>query len=177
MEEFQNEKGQSKPQKTWFFQRGDGKVFATGESEAWGILHDRSNWARRDFTMLGMSDGHTYFKIIKEAKKEAQALIEEKEQLSINKTKYLQTEDRMRFTELLDEDDPKLIKVMTLIADVDKRIEEINDKLSDFNKATIEKAFDAELEKAKGNMARPSNADIITPNSKDREKILNNLKV
>jgi len=171
------EQGKSKPQKTWFFQRGDGNIFACGETEAWNLLNNQSNWARRDFVMLGMSDGELYFEMLKSSRTKVSELLEEKGTLTVDRDKYLATEDRLRFKELKDENDEMVIKVVGILKDLNKKIGEIDEKLKTFNQDSINEAFNAELEKARGNMIKPDNQDIVTPTQKDREKILNNINI
>lgn len=167
----------SQPRKTWFFERGDGFIFACDEQEAWGILHNRTNWMRRDFKMLGMSDGQTYYDIIRNSKKEVNELSQQRAELQSDYSRYLQTEERLRFTELKDDTDEMVIKVKALIKDLGAKIADIDSKLANINKTIVDKAFNAELEKARGNIVQPANHDIITPVGSDRDKILNNLKV
>lgn len=167
----------TQPRNTWFFERGDGFIFATDEQEAWGILHNRGNWMRRDFKMLGMSDGKTYYQTLKDSKKEVNNLTNERAILDIDYQKYLKTEERLRFNELREDDDEMVIKVKSKLDEVGGKIAEIDAKLKDFSKTLIDKAFNAELEKARGNMIQPSNYDIITPNPNDRNGVLSNLKI
>ena len=167
----------TQPRNTWFFERGDGFIFATDEIEAWSILHNRGNWMRRDFKMLGMSDGKTYYEILKNSKKEISILQNERAVLDVDLQKYLKTEERLRFSELRDDDDEMVIKVKSKIDELNLKIGEIDNKLKDFSKTLVDKAFNAELEKARGNMVQPSNQDILTPNPNDRAGVLNNLKI
>lgn len=167
--------GQSKPTKTWFIKRGDGFTFACNETEAWGLFNNRTEWMRKDFQILGVSDGKTYFETIRKAKGEIVDLKERLQTLNEAKNKYTKTEDRLRFEELLDDDDEKVKKVVSLLEKTQKEINEVQDKIKTFNQDVINKAFNAELEKARGNIEMPSNADIITPQESQRQKILNNI--
>ena len=172
-----NEKGQSKPTKTWFIERGDGQVFATDEHDAWNLLTDKSQWRRHDFKIVGVSDGETYFKTIRNGANEMNELITEKERLNRDLQKYTQTEDRLRFTELKDDTDEMVIKVTKIVNDLKDKLGSIDKQLADFNRTIISKAFQAELEKARGNIEFPANHDIITPNKADRDKVLANLHI
>lgn len=165
----------SKPTKTWFFERtGDKFIFACDEAEAWAILYNRGNWMRRDFKMLGVSDGTTYFDIIKNSKQEARELFETKKRLQSDLQRYVATEEKLVFQDLKDDTDPMVIKVKEKIGELQLKVDEIDTQLKDINKTIIEKAFNAELEKARGNFEQPSNHDVITP-AGNREKILTNL--
>lgn len=165
----------SKPRKTWFFERGDGFIFATDESEAWDILKHRGNWMRKDFKMLGMSDGTTYYDIIKNSKKEITDIQEKRRELDSDYQNYLKTQERLKFTELKDDDDEMVVKVKGILRDLSAKLQEIDSQLSNINKTIVDKAFNAELEKARGNIVMPSNQDVLTPVVSDREKILANL--
>lgn len=172
------EKGQSKPVKTWFIERtGDGFVFATDELDAWNLLTNKSNWVRHDFKIIGVSNGETYFNILRNGRNEMNQLIETKEKLSSDLLKYQQTEERLRFVELRDNTDEMVKKVTALTDDLRKQISDIDQQLANFNKILVKRAFDAELEIARGHIEFPSNHDVITPVKSDREKILANLKV
>lgn len=162
----------SKPAKTWFIERGDGHIFATDEHDAWNLLTDKSKWRRHDFKIVGVSDGITYFDIMRKGKSEMNSLLEKKAELSNTFQKYSATEDKLRFTDLKDNDDPMVMKVMKLLSDLQKEIKEVDEKISNFNKYLVAKAFNAELDKARGNIVFPSNHDIITPVQGDRDKII-----
>ena len=160
------------PEKTWFFERGDGFRFACNESEAHEILRNRTNWMRRDFKMLGVSDGKTYKQVKKEEKEKLVALKEEVKALSVEIGRYLRTLERLKFDELLGEADEKVIKCNNIIEGLEKKLDEKNNILKDARKVIETKAFEAEFEKAKGHIEMPTNQDVITPDGKDRDKIL-----
>jgi len=178
MDETIEKTGSSKPTKTWFIERvGDGYIFATDERDAWNMLTNKSKWVRHDFKIVGVSDGKTYFKIMGSGKAEMQNLIDKKIQLQTTYQKYSDTEDRLRFKELKDDSDEMVQKVTKILMDLSKEIAQIDSDLKNFNQILTNKAFNAELEIARGNIEFPSNHDIITPVESDRQKILNNLKV
>jgi len=166
----------TKVSNTWFFERGDGYIFATDELEAWNLLNNKSNWARSDFKMLGMSDGKTYVDIIKNSNREIDALNQERTMIDRDYQKFLLTEERLRFQELKDETDEMVIKVTAILKQLTDKITAIDVQIADFNRTIVKKAFDAELEKARGNMVYPANFDVVTPNQADRNKILSNIK-
>jgi hypothetical protein len=177
MEE-QDSAGESKPRKTWFIERtGDGFIFATDELDAWNLLTDKSRWRRHDFKIVGVSTGDTYFKILREGKQEAVDLTQEREKLSSDLAKYTATEDRLRFTELKDDTDDSVIKVTKIINDLKQKLADVDTQLNNFTQLLTKRAFDTELELARGHIEFPSNHDIITPVKADRDKILSNLKV
>jgi hypothetical protein len=166
----------AKPEPTWFFEgMKDGKIFACKEEEAWNIMQNPSNWARRDFRMVGHSNGETYFNIIKNSKNEVALLKEEREQLSLDLNKHLQTEDELRFKQLKDDDDEMVKKVVVKRRELQTKMADIDKQLSDISRTIITKAFDAELEVARTNQTLPRNMDVYTPDNKDRNIILNNI--
>lgn len=170
------EAGNAKPEPTWFFERGDGKVFACGESEAWGILHNRNNWMRRDFTLLGQSDGTRYFKTIKDAARELPEKRASRDKLASDAARYRQTEDRLRFQELRGDDDEQVRKVTAILADLDAKIAGADAELSSWSRVVEERAFAAELKVAKKNGPKPPrNMDVISPVEANREQILANI--
>jgi hypothetical protein len=175
METNQPQDTQSKATNTWFFERGDGFVFACEEAEAWGIMFNKSNWKRNDFSLIGMSDGKTYYKIIREGNIEAEDLRQSRSKISSNLMRYKETEERLRFSELLPEDNEKVILVAKLIEEQQEKLVEVDEKLKNFNKYLIKKAFDAELELARGNKVLPRNFDVMTPVESDRNQIISNL--
>lgn len=165
----------TKPTKTWFFERGDGFVFACEEAEAWGIMKNRGEWMRRDFKFLGMSDGTTYFEVLKNAKKEANELSARKTAIARDLSRYLDTRDDLKFKQLKDDTDEMVIKVGQKIDELQKESDIVENELKNITKNIVDRAFKAELEKARGNMTMPSNADVITPIGSQREVILRNM--
>lgn len=167
------------PKKTWFVQRlGDKKVFAMEEIEAWKTLTNRSNWARHDFKIVGVSDGKTYAKIINESKEKSKHILAEIEAIEQEANKYRKTEERFVFDELLEPADPKVVKVKKIISEYDGKLEKKNVEYFALTKNVIQTAFDAEFAKAKKNPKEfPSNHDIMTPGAKqsERTKILRNM--
>jgi hypothetical protein len=165
----------SQPVKTWFIERGDGFIFACDEAEAWGLFENRTNWMRKDFKIIGVSDGTAYFAHIAKNKNRAIELQDELTKIEYDYDRYTKTEDRLRFEELLDETDEKVLKVGAIRKDLLAKINDIRGKLENINKDVIGEAFNIELEKARGNIEYPSNHDVITPGIRDRDRILSAL--
>lgn len=185
------------PKKTWFFERmGDGYVFPCEAREAWDICYNRSTWKRRDFRLLGTSDGKTYNKIVNESMDRANVLeptiAKKKEELS----KYMRAEEKLIMDEAVDmEGDPEdtvneqnKAKVMRLRGIIDRLHSEL-DKLEEEYRSVVsdvvKRATDAELEVAKKNQAKrvkqgleldwpDEDMNIQTPDAegKKRKKIL-----
>lgn len=161
--------------KTWFFERGDGKIFSTDEKEAWGILRNKSNWMRTDFKIIGVSDGQTYVKTIKSADKERQLTDSKVNEKTAELNRYLATLDKFKFEMLLEDTDEKVVKVKGIIKGIQDEITELQSKFSKGFQDIINMAFEAELAVARGHIEMPSNFDVITPNEADRRIIMNNL--
>lgn len=169
----------TRPKKTWFFKRGDGKIFAVEEKEAWNLLNQRSDWARKDFEMIGCSDGLTYQKIVRESatiKRELQEKVE-----SEHKTlrAYLSVLEKLKFEDILDDEHEKVKRAKEQIAKTESVIDKYTAELNDINRTVVDKAFQAELEIAKENNELPRNHDVITPgaDNSSRGKIMSSLPV
>ena len=160
--------------KTWFIKRGDGFIFACGEQEAWGLFHNRTEWMRRDFKIIGTSDGKTYVRVMKENENTKGNLEAEVRKLSAELTRYLKTYDKFKYDDLLEDDDPKVMKAKEITDKLQAELDEKNKELQNITKTIVEKAFNAELEVARGHIEYPTNQDIFTPNG-NREKIMKNL--
>ena len=55
------------PQKTYFFERADGSIFHTQESEAWHVLKGRNQTLgerRQPAKLIGVSDGRLYYEAV-----------------------------------------------------------------------------------------------------------------
>ncbi len=169
--------GPTKITKTWFFQRGEdvNDVFACSEQEAWGLLRNRSNWMRRDFKMIGVSDGKTYARIMTQSAHKKQALEQKTQQLAQEITRYNKTYDKFKFDDLLDDEDPKMIKVKGILDNLNAEYEKAKAEFDNINKMIVEEAFKAELDVARGKLEMPENFDVFTPGASKRNKILENL--
>lgn len=169
-------KRETAPRKTWFFERtGDSYVFACHEAEAWEIMSNRTNWMRRDFKMIGVSDGKTYAKIINESGAKARVLKSELDILKREQTRYMKAEENLMFDDLVkpEDDTPegaKLRKVKEIIADYDARIDVQEDQYKKATSDVQKEAFNAELEVARGHLERPSNQNIMTPGASPTER-------
>lgn len=184
------------PKKTWFFERGDGKVIACEEKEAWQICYNRSTWKRRDFRILGTSDGTTYNRIVKESMTEAHALAPEIEKKKTELTRYMKGEEDLLLNEVVDmEGDPsdtvneankaKVIRLRTIINRIHKELDEMESRYKSVTSSVVKHATEAELEVAKSNQAArlaqgldfdwpDGSLNIETPagSSKPRQQIL-----
>jgi hypothetical protein len=161
--------------KTWFIQRGQNPddIFACQEAEAWDLFHNRSNWMRSDFKIVGVSDGSTYVKMIREAGNFKEGLEKQVGEVSREVTKYSHAYDKFKYEELLEDTDPKVMKLKGILAELNTKLDDLNKQLQDIQKVVINNAFKAELEVARGHIEHPSNQDFFTPGG-NREKILKN---
>ncbi len=160
--------------KTWFIKRGDGFIFACEEAEAWGLFHNRSEWMRQDFKIIGVSDGKTYVKMLSQAGSIKVKLQQKVNELSRDLTRYLKTYDKFKYEDLLPDSDPKVKKLKKITDDLNRELDVANKELADSQRIIIQKAFDAELKKAKGHIEYPSNHDIFAP-AGNKQKILKSL--
>lgn len=143
----------SKSNTVYFFKRkGDGEIWAAGEREAWDLMYTSTNWRRKDIVFIGSSDGTTYDRIVKENKSKIAGLQMEIETI------------REDLAVIEDKNSDEFFKLK-------RQLRSKNKEISDISKDYIKEAFNAELEKAKGNMVLPEKANILT-SAQDREKIL-----
>ncbi len=174
MEEVKN----ALPQKTWFLERiGDGYIFAVEERQAATILYERSNWKRSDFRIVGVGSGQLYAKIMSEQRKLEQDLRNEIEELAKTLKRYMLTEEKLKFDDVLPDTDEKVIRVRTVIQETQTLLNKKEAELFDIVKTVKKRAFDAEFEGAKGNLEKPARADVFTPNASgvERDKILSKI--
>jgi len=160
--------------KTWFIERGDGKVFACDEEEAWNTMRNRSNWQRQDFKIIGVSDGTQYVESLKNATKEKEIIDGQIATKSSEMTRYLNTLDKFKFDQLLDDTDEKVVKVKGIISELQREVDELNKKFSEGYQSIVNKAFNEELERARGHIEFPQNQDVKTPGG-SRDIILRNM--
>lgn len=174
----QNLEGQAptKVTKTWFIQRGqDPKdVFACDEQDAWGLFHNRTNWMRKDFRIVGVSDGKTYVRVLKENSNLKAELETKVAKLSSDIGRYNRTLDKLKFEDLLTEKDEKVSRVTSIVAESQKDLDVANNELANIQKLVVERAFNAELDVARGKIEHPTNHDVFTPTG-NRAKILRTL--
>lgn len=187
----------NRPKKTWFFKRlGDGKIIATEEREAWQIVYNRSTWKRRDFQLIGTSDGTTFNRIVKESISDAQKLEPEINKKKAELEKFMKREEDLILDEVVDmEGDPsdvenernkqKVLRLRKIIDDLHTTLDEMEDRYKDLVADVVQKATDAEMEVAIANQAErikqgldvdwpDQNLNIQTPEAKSggRQKIL-----
>ena len=127
----------------YFFRRSDGFIFATEENEAWEIFRGQGNWARRDFSYVGRSNGNTYKKIMAEGKTRKLELKAQIDKINKDIDKFLKVEERLRFDEVLPEDDEKVVRVKNEITKLEKAIEPLQEEYANFHSRLHQKAFDA----------------------------------
>lgn len=175
------------PKKTWFFERGDGMVFACEEREAWDVCYNKSTWKRRDFKLLGTSDGTTYNRIVSESLSKARSLepviAGKKEELS----RYMRAEEKLVMDEAVDmEGDPsdttneenkkKVIRLKGIIDRLHNELDTIEEEHRSAVSDVVKKATAAELEVARANFAAngpdwpDEDANILTPDADPRKR-------
>lgn len=187
----------SRPKKTWFFKRlGDGKVIATEEREAWQICYNKSTWKRRDFQLIGTSDGTTFHKIVRESITEAQQLEPEINKKKAELEKFMKREEDLILDEVVDmEGDPsdtenernkqKVLRLRKIIDDIHEALDEMEGRYKELVADVVQRATDAEMKVAMKNQEErvaqgmdvdwpDANLNIQTPEAKagGRQKIL-----
>jgi len=160
----------TKVEKTWFLERENGETIAVCENEAYSLTHPSQINAKR-FKIIGTSSGKTYVEILKSAGIEKQELENKVRTLSSDITRYLTTLDKFKFEELLEDTDPKVIRVKEIMSKLQTEIDESNKGLANIQKLVVDKAFNAELEVARGNIEQPRNNDVICPGG-NADKVL-----
>jgi len=163
----------TRPVETWFIERtGDGFIFATNEEDAFEIIHNPTSWRRRDFKIIGVSDGTVFHSKVKNSTKKVAELKERFDELTKTLNKYRATEERFVFEEVLDDTDEKLIRVREKIQKIESELEPLEVKMKQGKKSIVDDAFQAELKVARGNIKMPRNKAVITPQGQDRKKIM-----
>jgi len=165
----------TKVEKTWFLERESGEVIAVSEVEAYSLLHPQQPNAKH-FRLVGTSDGKKYVEIIKTAGIEKQSIQNQVRAKSADITRYLNTLDKFKFEELLEDTDPKVIKVREIIATLQAETDKLNEGLANIQKLVVDKAFQAELEIARKTPEQPRKNDVFTPGG-DQSKIRGILNV
>lgn len=169
----------TKVTKTWFLERENGEVFAINEKGAWNLLYNqnRNNLYSHRYKIVGVSDGKTYVEMIKNSQGRKSEMERELESTRKDLNRYLGTLDRLKFDELLDDEDAKVKRAKELISENEDKAASLESKIANVDKTIVQEAFDAELEKARGNIEQPNNSDIATPSASGakRNKILRSL--
>lgn len=152
------------PQKTWFFTDSSGRIFPANEKEAFNLLTENSRWRRQDIKMIGMSDGTTYHEVIKGSKARTGELVKLIQEKKETLNKYIQGHDKLLFEQFVSEDDRRVLRAKELIKKVEDELEPLEKELKDLRTNIVKMAFDAELEKARGNFVNPRDFTVITKN-------------
>jgi hypothetical protein len=159
-----NEIKEMPPQNTWFFEDSTGRIFPTNEKEAFSLLTENSRWRRQDIKMIGMSDGKTYHETLTKEKQGIQSLVDKIKELRITLDRYIKGHDKLIFEDFLEQDDPKVIRANAKISELEKEISPLEKELQTRKADILKTAFDAELEKARGNIVKPKDFTVITRN-------------
>lgn len=160
----------TKVTKTWFMERENGEVIATSnEAEAFNMLHPTQPNAKH-FRLVGTSNGRTYVEMLKGAGVEKVNLENQVRTKSSDITRFLNTLDKFKFEELLEDTDPKVMKVREIIAKLQEEIDKLNEGLANIQKLVVDKAFNAELEIARLTPEQPRKNNVFCPGG-DSEKV------
>lgn len=148
------------PKKTWFFEDGNGRIIPVEEKEADSILTVRTA-GRRNYKLIGVSDGQTFVKEIQKAKleiAEKKKLLEEHKK---NLNRYIEGHDNLLFKEFAEEDDPRLVRAKKKIEEVKAIIEPLEKEFKKTTDEILKRAETAELEVARGNIEQPRSFRVI----------------
>lgn len=127
------------------------------ERQAWNLLRNTSNWQKKGLTYIGQSKGILFTEIMASIKATVRALEESLNIAREELAKYMVTKDKFKFDSLLDENDPKMIKVSLLITEKEEETQKLTKEIEKANKEVHTKAFQAELEEAEKNPKHPNN--------------------
>jgi len=187
-EEIQNELDREKARftgsptkvtKTWFLEKENGEIFPVNEKAAWNTLYgqNRNNLYSRRYKIVGVSDGKTYVEMLKQGQSKKAETEAEVAELSKTLQRYLNSLDRLKFDEFLEEDNDKVKRANKLIKETEAKLNKAQARLANIDRTIITEAYEAELEKARGNIEQPQNQDVYTPNADPvtRRRILNQL--
>lgn len=161
---------------TWWFEGNDRKPFPAEEKEAFEIMTNRSAWKRHDLRLIGHSDGSTYNEVIKTAGTKARELTEQIAELRNVLAKYTAGHDKLLFEEFAESDDPRVVRARKLIDETQAKIDPLEQELKSFRGGLIQRAFEAELEKARGNIVNPRDMSVImqgTANAQHKQALQN----
>lgn len=169
----------TKVTKTWFISKNGEEPFAINEKGAWDLLYNqnRNNLYQNRYEIIGVSDGKTYVQEINKNQTKKEELQKKEQKVSGEIQRYLNSLDRLKFDEFLEDDNEKVMRATSLIEKKEKELEELRSELTGIESSIIRTAFNKELEVARGNIEKPSNQDVKTPNANPhtRNKILNSL--
>jgi len=156
----------TRPKKTWFFERmGDGSVFACEEREAWQICFNKSKWKRKDFRLLGTSDGTTYHRITKESMTEAYELAPTIESKKTELQRYMKAEEDLIVGEAVDMEGDvsdtfnevnkqKVLRLRKIMDRLHGELDALESRYKEVTASVVKRATEAELEVAKANQAK-----------------------
>lgn len=154
------------PRTTYFFERDDGTVFATEEEEASELLYHTS-WQNRvhKSKFLGGCDGKAYLEYIKQQKTKEGELVRQIADKTADMKKYMETQNKLKFEDLLDETDPKLIRVEEIIKQHEEEIILLNEGRNLLRNQVIKGAVE-EVKKQIDPNRKPPNRAFMSDNGK-----------
>lgn len=153
------------PKKTWFFERmGDGKVFACEQKEAWQICFNKSSWKRRDFRLIGTSNGQKFKEIVNSSIKEAQRLSPAIEKLKANLARYMEREEKFILEDVVDmKGDPedtenelnkkKVLRLRKIMDDIHSELDALEEEFKEKVGQVLLRATAEEQKVAEANQA------------------------
>ena len=154
------------PRTTYFFERDDGTVFATEEEEASELLYHTAwqNRVRRA-KFIGGCDGKVYLDYIKQQKNKEGELVAQITSKTADMRKYMETQSKLKFEDLLDDNDPKLLKVEEIIKQHEEEIIKLNAERNVLRNEVINGAIN-EVRKTLDPNRKPPNRAFMSDNGK-----------
>lgn len=166
-----------KHDKVYFVERtNDGKIFTMNEKEVQRRFYENTSIYRWNFKILGVSDGKTMEKYMKENKKDVRELENKKDTLEDRLDRYVEKEDELLFEEMVEDDDPRLQRLQKRKEQTKAKIRDLIKKINDESGEVWKEAFEAEKQVAIENgpsLPEPPSEIIHSKRSSesDRKKI------
>ncbi len=154
----------------FFFRYPKEKPFAVDKEEhAWDLYANQSNWTKRGLMYVGQSDGAVYYEMIKKVKTECKEMQDKINQIKKDLLRYDETFKQFKFKDLMDDKDPKMIKLNSLTAELEKKLDNLIEKHSKIKKEIMDKAIEAEIAIARKNKLPPANKDFKISSMSDKK--------
>lgn len=164
-----------KPRKTyWFKRQSDGLIWGAHEEEASEVYYSSNRNRQQKADYLGVSDGTTYFNYIKNSKGVENDIMKKIEEKQSEVEQYLITQNKFKFEDLLDDDDPKMVKLEGILDKLNEEIQALKAERNEIRLNVVSKAQEAELAVANKNELPPDrtyrdlSGKITNPNAPSR---------
>lgn len=154
----------------FFFRYDDEKPFAIDKEEhAWDLYAHQSQWTRRGLKYIGQSTGAVYYGMIKKVEIECKELQIQIDKIKKDLASYDTTFQKFKFEDLMDDDDPKMIKLNSITEDLEKKFETAMQEYTKIKKGIVDTAIEAEIVEARKNTTPPANRDFMISKMSDKK--------